>query len=297
LSLAATTVSNSRIIDAASGGGSPSKPNRKLILGFCMLMGMGLPFAFIYLINTLSGKILQKHEIKNITTIPIVSEISHNDKKEILAISEKRRTPIAEQFRLLRTNLKFINNGLSDNVILVTSSISGEGKTFFSLNFGVSLSLTGKKVVVIEFDLRKPALLDSIKVKRRKGVTDYLMDDQVRVEDMIIKFEPVSNLYVIGCGPLPDDPAELMLSPKVGQLIQELKANFDYVVLDTAPIGTVTDAFSLVPYTDYSLFIIRYNYTNKNHIQFMEENNMGNKLNRPLIVLNDAKVGAGYYGY
>src|SRR5690606_4673479 len=271
LSLAATTVSNSRIIDAASGGGSPSKPNRKLILGFCMLMGMGLPFAFIYLINTLSGKILQKHEIKNITTIPIVSEISHNDKKEILAISEKRRTPIAEQFRLLRTNLKFINKDLADKVILVTSSISGEGKTFFSLNFGVSLSLTGKKVVILEFDLRKPALLERIYIKRGNGITDYLTSDKLQVDDIINKFEPVNNLYVIGCGTIPDDPAELMLNPKVGQLIEELKANFDYIILDTAPVGTVADAFNIVPYTDYSLFLVRYNFTKKEQITFMEE--------------------------
>src|SRR5690606_7261301 len=132
-------------------------------------MGMGLPFAFIYLKNTLSGKIVQKQEIKKITSVPIIAEISHNDKKEVLAISEKKRTPIAEQFRLLRTNLKFQNNGLNDKVVLVTSSISGEGKTFFSLNFAVSLCLTGKQVVVLEFDLRKPALLDSISLKRGEG--------------------------------------------------------------------------------------------------------------------------------
>lgn len=297
LSLAATTVSNSRIIDAASGGGGPVKPNRKLILGMAFMMGMGLPFGFIYLKNTLSGKIIQKQEIKKITSIPIIAEISHHNKKEALAISEKKRTPIAEQFRLLRTNLKFQNTGLDDKVILVTSSISGEGKTFFSLNFGVSLSLTGKKVIVLEFDLRKPALLESVAVKGRTGITDYLNSEDLAIDDLIIKFDPVSNLYLLGCGSIPDDPAEIMLSPKVGRLIEELKERFDYIILDTAPVGTVADAFNLVSYSDYSLFIIRYNYTTKQHLNFIEENNFSNKLKRPLIVLNGAKSGAGNYSY
>lgn len=297
LSLAATTVSNARIIDAASGGGGPVKPNRKIILGFAFVMGLGIPFAFVYLKNTLSGKITQKQEIKRITSIPIIAEISHNDKKEILAISEKKRTPIAEQFRLLRSNLKFQNNGLNDKVILVTSSISGEGKTFFSLNFGVSLSLTGKKVIILEFDLRKPALLESIFVKRGKGITDYLNSDDMTIDDLIIKFDPVSNLYVIGCGTLPDDPAEIMLNPKVGLLLEKLRERFDYIILDTAPVGTVADAFNLVSYSDYSLFIIRYNYTTKQHLNFIEENNISGKLKRPLIVMNDAKFGLGNYGY
>lgn len=297
LSLAATTVSNSRVIDAASAGPGPVSPKRTVILAFALMMGMGLPFGFIYLKNTFSRKILQKQEVKKLTDIPIIAEISHNDGKEILAISEKRRTPIAEQFRLLRTNLRFRNSGLDDKVVLVTSNISGEGKTFFSLNFGVSLSLTGKKVVILEFDLRKPALLKSISLKKGKGITDYLTSDDVQIEDILTPYEPVSNLSLIGCGSIPDDPAELMLHPKVLDLISGLKERFDYIILDTAPVGTVADAFNLVAYTDYSLFLVRYNYTQKGHIQFMEELNIKNKLKRPMLVLNDAKIGAGNYGY
>ena len=297
LSLAATTVSNSRIIDAASTNGAPVKPKKLVIVAFAMMMGVGLPFGFIYLKNTFSNKIIQKQEVRKLTSIPIIAEISHNDKKEILAISEKRRTPIAEQFRLLRTNLRFKNSGLDDKVVLVTSNISGEGKTFFSLNFGVSLSLTGKKVVILEFDLRKPALLKSISLKKGLGITDYLGSYDLDIDDILIDFEPVPNLSIIGCGSIPDDPAELMLHPRVQDLITELKERFDYVILDTAPVGTVADAFNLVSYTDYSLFLIRYNYTRKEHIQFMEEINMKNKLKRPFLVLNDAKLGAGNYGY
>lgn len=297
LSLAATTVSNSRIIDAASGGGGPVKPKKNLIMGLAFMIGMGLPLGFVYLKNTLSGKITQKKDITKITSIPIIAEISHNKKKELLAISEKKKTPIAEQFRLLRTNLNFNNKDLEDKVVLITSSISGEGKTFFSLNFGVSLSLTGKKVIILEFDLRKPALLDSLSIKSQKGITDYLNSDTMTIDDLIIKYDPVDNLYVVGCGTLPDDPAELMLSPKVGLLIEELKERFDHVIIDTAPVGTVADAFNLVTYSDYSLYIVRYNYTNKQHITFIRENNIAEKLKRPLIVLNDAKIGAGSYVY
>lgn len=297
LSLAATTVSNSRVIDAAASSGAPVSPNKKVIIAFSMLLGFGAPFGFIYLKNALTTKILQKQDVKKLTSIPIIAEISHNEGKDILAISEKRRTPIAEQFRLLRTNLRFKNGGKEDRVVLVTSNISGEGKTFFSLNFGVSLSLTGKKVVVLEFDLRKPALLKSISQKRGIGITDYLNSPALTIEDIIIDFEPAPNLSIIGCGSLPDDPAELMLHPRIETLIAGLKDKFDHIILDTAPVGTVADAFNIVPFTDYSLFLIRYNYTQKGNIRFMEEINMQNKLKRPFIVLNDAKLGAGNYGY
>src|SRR5690606_33739880 len=194
LSLAATTVSNSRVIDLASASHGPVSPKKAITLGLAIIMELGIPSSIIFLKNTMSGKIIQKNDLKRISTIPVIAEISHNNKKEVLAISEKKRTPIAEQFRLLRTNLRFVNDDKDDRVILITSSISGEGKTFFALNLGASLSLTGKKVVILEFDLRKPALLKSIFVKQKQGIADYLKSNSIQVEDIIHDYEPVSNL-------------------------------------------------------------------------------------------------------
>ncbi|WP_040416546.1 GumC family protein [Cyclobacterium qasimii] len=298
LSLATTTVSNARVIDKAASSGSPVKPNKMVIIGMAMIVGFICPFGFIYIKNTLNSKIIHKSQVQDITQIPILSEISnYPNGGELLAISEKRRTPIAEQFRLLRTNLKFVSEGKDDRVLMVTSSISGEGKTFFSLNLGASLSIAKKKVVVLEFDLRKPALLKSVKMKTSLGIADFLSSDDVKIDDIILDFKKVDGLYLIGCGNIPEDPAELTLGDKVKVLIDELKERFDYVIIDTAPVGTVTDAFNLAPYCDRTLFLIRYNYTKKENLLFMEDIDIKNKLKNTSLVMNDAKQTNGYYGY
>ena len=298
LSLATTTVSNARVIDKASSSNAPVKPNKMVILGMAIIVGFIFPFGFIYLKNTLNSKIVHKSQVQDITKSPILSEISnYPNGKELLAISEKRRTPIAEQFRLLRTNLKFVGEGKDEKVLMVTSSISGEGKTFFSLNLGASLSIAKKKVVVLEFDLRKPALLKSVKMKTKLGIADYLSREDVNVEDIILDFNKVEGLSLIGCGNIPEDPAELTLVGKVKDLIDYLKQKFDYVIVDTAPVGAVTDAFNLAPFCDRTLFLVRYNYTRKENLLFMEDIDIKSKLNKVSIVMNDAKESNGYYGY
>lgn len=298
LSLATTTVSNARVIDKAASSGSPVKPNKMVILGMALIVGFICPFGFIYIKNTLNSKIIHKSQVQDITDIPILSEISnYPNSGELLAISERRRTPIAEQFRLLRTNLKFVAEGKDDRVLMVTSSISGEGKTFFSLNLGASLSIAKKKVVVLEFDLRKPALLRSVKMKTKLGIADFLSNDEVKIEDILLDFKKVDGLSLIGCGNIPEDPAELTLGDKVKELIEKLKERFDYIIIDTAPVGTVTDAFNLAPYCDRTLFLIRYNYTKKENLMFMEDIDIKSKLKNTSLVMNDAKQTNGYYGY
>ncbi|MBI0399213.1 GumC family protein [Cyclobacterium marinum] len=298
LSLATTTVSNARVIDKASSSGSPVKPNKMVIMGMALIVGFICPLGFIYIKNALNSKITHKSQVQDITEVPILSEISnYPNGGELLAISEKRRTPIAEQFRLLRTNLKFVADGKNERVLMITSSISGEGKTFFSLNLGASLSIAKKKVVVLEFDLRKPALLKSVNMKTKLGIADYLSNDDVSLDDIILDFKKVNGLYLIGCGNIPEDPAELTLGDKVEVLINQLKERFDYVIIDTAPVGTVTDAFNLAPYCDRTLFMIRYNFTKKENLIFMEDIDLKNKLRNTSLVMNDAKQTNGYYGY
>ena len=298
LSLATTTVSNARVIDKASSSGSPVKPNKMVIMGMALIVGFICPLGFIYIKNALNSKITHKSQVQDITEVPILSEISnYPNGGELLAISEKRRTPIAEQFRLLRTNLKFVADGKNERVLMITSSISGEGKTFFSLNLGASLSIAKKKVVVLEFDLRKPALLKSVNMKTKLGIADYLSNDDVSLDDIILDFKKVDGLYLIGCGNIPEDPAELTLGDKVEVLINQLKERFDYVIIDTAPVGTVTDAFNLAPYCDRTLFMIRYNFTKKENLIFMEDIDLKNKLRNTSLVMNDAKQTNGYYGY
>jgi capsular exopolysaccharide synthesis family protein len=258
---------------------------------------MGLPFAFVYLKSSLSSKILQKWEIKEILKRPILAEISRHSEKGYLAISKNKRSPIAEQFRLARTNLLFLSEGTPFKTIMVTSSISGEGKTFFSINLAISLSLTGKRVAILEFDLRKPALFDGLKLNPGLGIADYISDSSLTTADLYTHTEATGSLTLISCGTLPEDPSELMLHDRVADLFARLKEDFDYIIVDSAPIGTVSDGLSLAPHLDLSLFIVRYNYTSRENLEFIREMELHSKLDNLYFIANDAKVGPGEYGY
>lgn len=298
LSLAATTVSNSRVIDPATSSNGPVKPNKKLIYAFAFMLGLGMPFGFIFLKDMLNTKVLYKSDIEDHTLVPILGEISHHNTDEILAISEKVKTPVAEQFRLLRTNLQFATAHQANKVILVTSSKSGEGKTFFSLNLAVSLSMTDKNVVILEFDLRKPALLKKLKIKNDIGLSDFLSSDKYTVEDLFRKSAAAPDITLIGCGDIPPNPAELMMSKRMHELFEELQRRFDVVIIDSAPVGQVADAFALAPFIDQTLYVVRYNYTTKDQIDFIDDIGKNKKLSNPKIVMNDAKKVMGYgYGY
>ncbi len=297
MSLAATTVSNSRVIDPAMAGSQPSKPNKMLVLGFALFFGFGGPLGLVFIYYQLNTQIKIKKDVTSKTNISILGEISHHDEKVPIAISKGVRTPVAEQFRLIRTNLQFALPNKDKKVILVTSSSSGEGKTFFSLNLGVSMSLTDKKVVVLEFDLRKPLLLEYLGMTSDNGITDYLQNESLTISDLIVKNDKLpANLDLIGCGTLPDDPSELMLLPKVGYFIDKLQEIYDVIIIDSAPVGQVADAFSLSKFSDITTYIMRYNYTKSDTISFINENKREKKLKNPVIVLNDANTKLSY-GY
>ncbi|MFO7823132.1 MAG: GNVR domain-containing protein [Cyclobacterium sp.] len=297
MSLAATTVSNSRIIDPAMAGSKPSKPHKMLILGFAFFLGFGGPLGLVFAYYQLNTKIKVKRDVTSKTSISILGEVSHHDKKIPIAISKGVRTPVAEQFRLIRTNLQFALPNKDRKVVLVTSSTSGEGKTFFALNLGVSMSLADKKVVVLEFDLRKPLLLEYLGMTAEMGISDYLQNDSLTISDLIVKSNNLpDNLDIIGCGTLPDDPSELMLLPKVGYFLDKLQEMYDVIIIDSAPVGQVADAFSLSKFSDITTYIMRYNYTTSEMIDFINENKKEKKLKNPVIVLNDAKTKLSY-GY
>lgn len=299
LSLAATNVSTSRTIDPAMAGNSPVKPNKIIVLGIALFFGFTLPFGLVFLNYQLRQKLLVKNDVSSRTSIPILGEISHHNGKQKFIITNHDRSPVAEQFRLIRTNLLFALNSIDNKVILVTSTLSGEGKTFFSLNLGLSLGLVDKKVVICEFDLRKPALLNYLNTKSNRGISDFLIDDTISVSDIKIRHPQLpENITLLGCGTIPDNPSELMLTDKLASLMDQLKEEFDIIIIDSAPVGQVADAFSLSKYADITSYVMRYNYTPSDALDFLIENNKGKKLKNPAIVLNDAKLEMSYgYGY
>ncbi|WP_209329562.1 GumC family protein [Lunatimonas salinarum] len=301
LSLAATTVSNSRIIDRAIAGNEPSKPNKLLISIFAVALGFLIPFGYVIAKYQLNDKIISRDDVQSRTSRGILGEIVHKKDKEAKVIGSSKRTALAEQFRLIRTNIQFALPTHDKKVIMITSGIPGEGKSFIALNLAISFALTGKKVAICEFDLRKPALLRSINLEAEYGLTDYILDPNVKLSTIASNDPSISkNLTFYGCGSIPENPSEIMLDPRVGKLIEILKEENDIVVLDTAPVGQVADAYPLSNFVDLTLFVMRYNYTPFSMIELLNEDYKDRKLKNPMIVLNDAKdiVNSSYrYGY
>lgn len=297
LSLAAT-VSNSRIIDPATVGDYPVSPNKMSIALIALILGFGLPFAFVYLNEMMNDKLQEPHDLTYLTNIPKLGDLAYNKDNNGVVITKELRSPVAEMLRLIRTNFLFVTEEHSNKVILVTSSISGEGKTFFSINLGASLVLTGKKVIVVNFDLRKSNLAASTTFSNDEGVVNYLTQGDITVDDIIKPSQIMPDLYTIGAGSTPINPAELMMDSKVGKLLRVLKENFDYVIIDTAPVGQVADAFALAPYIDCTIYMVRCNYTPKAQLSIPNNIYKNNRLKNLMLVVNAAKVSTTYgYGY
>lgn len=297
LTLAATTVSNTKIIDPPTPSDYPVSPKKKLIFAFGLIMGLAFPFGFIFIKDLWQEKIQLKADVERITTTKILGEISRNKGSEgVVAISKNKRTLIAEQFRFIRSNLAFSTYKQPNKVIMVTSGFSGEGKTFFSINLGISLGLANKKVAILEFDLRKPAMLSALGMEVPIGLSDYLKNDLHKLDDIIHPLALSENVSILGCGKIPENPAELMMSDKFHQLIEELSGRFDHIIIDTAPVGLVSDSFILSELADVTIFMVRYNYSTKAQVKTIEDIRKHKKFKMPLIVLNDAKLEMTY-GY
>ncbi|CAH8293064.1 capsular exopolysaccharide synthesis family protein [Mariniflexile fucanivorans] len=263
-----------------------------------ILFGLFVPFLYIFSKNMLNNKIQTKEDIEEITDCFILGTIATNTEKNTVVVTENNVSPSAELFRLLRHNLKFSTQGKSEQVIMVTSGNQGEGKTFISINLAASLAVTGKKVVVLGFDLRAPKLMANVGLANTLGITDFIIDPTLDINDIIVTYPEANNLFFIGSGTLPPNPGELMLSNRIKSLIDTLKETFDYIIIDTAPIGKVSDAFSLIPYVNSTLYVVRSNYTEKAELEVFSDIVESHKLQSVMVVLNDVKLDkSSGYGY
>jgi tyrosine-protein kinase Etk/Wzc len=293
----ASDVADSRTIDTARSSRAPVKPVRNVIYLIFFITGIVLPAAVIYLKNILNFKVTRTLDIESITKVPIMAEISMADNPSALLVVSEPRSRVAEQIRALRTNLQFVMPSESQKVILFTSSISGEGKSFVSLNLGASLAMSGKRVVIMELDLRKPKLHVGLDIDNTLGLSNYLIG-KASLKEILKEIPDQENYYIITSGPIPPNPAELLVNGHISELIDVLKNDFDYIVLDAPPVGLVTDAQILGAYADATMFIIRHNYTAKNQIYAIDNYHRSKKFNNLNIIVNSINLQRGYgYGY
>jgi tyrosine-protein kinase Etk/Wzc len=295
----ASNTPNSEIIDRSYPQIAPVKPDKRSIQAMAILLGLAIPALFIFVSEVLNDKVTTRFDIEKITQTPILGEIGHSYSDSTLVVSKTTRSMVAEQFRIIRSNLQYVLGKKEKAVIITTSSFSGEGKSYVSTNMGAVLALAGKKTVILEFDIRKPKVLSGLGMTKGPGITNYLVGKTTDLEQMIRPVPEHENLYVLGCGPVPPNPSEMLLDPRLDTMFNWLKEKFDIVIIDTAPVGMVSDAMTLSKFADCTLYLVRQGHTFKKQIALIDEFYQANKLPRVSIIINDVKLkpGYGYYGY
>ncbi|WP_268225523.1 GumC family protein [Sinomicrobium oceani] len=298
------TAPNSKIIDSAYGSDIPVSPKKAIVLLGSFVLGLLIPFGVIYLKDLLDTKVQGRKDIEGKLSVPFLGDIPKSHSNEEV-ISMGSRTSAAEAFRILRTNLDFmLANADRDKAkkIFVTSTLSGEGKTFVSINLAGTLALSGKKVLLIGMDIRNPKLVEYLEMPHGRGITNYLTNGGADIRDLIFKFsdQEHKNLDVLASGAVPPNPAELLMNDKVGSLFAELEGLYDYIVVDTAPVSLVTDTLLISKYADVFVYVCRAGYLDKRLLGIPENLYKERRLPNMAILVNDtdSKKGYGYgYGY
>lgn len=294
----AATANNAKIIDDAIADDAPVSPKRKMIYLIALVLGVGIPIGVIYLLELTKFKIEGRSDVEKLTSLPIVGDIPLTDEKQgAIAVFENQNNLMSETFRNIRTNLQFMLDN-DKKVILVTSTVSGEGKSFISANLAISLSLLGKKVVIVGLDIRKPGLNKVFNIPRKEvGITQYLANPEKNLMDLVQLSDVSKNLYILPGGTVPPNPTELLARDGLDKAIETLKKNFDYVILDTAPVGMVTDTLLIGRVADLSVYVCRADYTHKNEYTLINELAENNKLPSLCTVINGLDLKRRKYGY
>ena len=297
----AATANNAKIIDDALADDVPISPNKKIIYLAALVLGFGIPVAIIYILSLLSYRIEGHSDVERLTRVPVIGDVPLNDSDEkyAIAVRENDNDIMAETFRSLRTNLLFMLGDPDRKVILVTSTMSGEGKTFIASNLAVSLALLGKKVIIVGLDIRKPGLNKVFNLSQKeKGITQFLAGPQTT--DLMSMVQPSGisrTLSILPGGTVPPNPTELLARQALVEAIDILKKHFDYIVLDTAPIGMVTDTQIIARVADLSVYVCRADYTHKADYTLLEDLRLGNKLPNLCTVINGLDMKKRKYGY
>ena len=297
----AATANNAKIIDDAIADVIPVSPKRSIIYLAALCLGIAIPVVVIYMIDLTKFKIEGRADVEKLTSVPIAGDIPLTDEKNTkegsIAVFENQNNLMSETFRNIRTNIQFMLQN-NKKVILVTSTVSGEGKSFTSANLAISLSLLGKKVVIVGLDIRKPGLNKVFNLSsKEKGITQYLANPEMDLMSLVQLSDVNRNLYILPGGTVPPNPTELLARDGLDKAIEILKKNFDYVILDIAPIGMVTDTLLIGRVADLSAYVCRADYTHKAEYTLINELFHEQKLPNLCTIINGVDLKKRKYGY
>lgn len=287
-----------QVIDAAYTMSDPLGMSNSMILLIGLMFGFVLPPIYLYVRRMIHNRFETRQEVERITEVPILGEMCTDNSGRSMVVTANDTSSASELFRLMRVNLLFVLNDANDKVVLVTSTQSGEGKSFISINLAASLVLMGKKVLVVGMDIRKPRLAQYLGMSPRFGLTQYLSSSDITLKQIINPSPSVPGLDVICAGPVPPNPGELLISKKVDEMFAELRNEYDYIIVDTAPIGIVSDTFTLDRIADAAIYVCRANYTSLNDLELVNDIFENKRLKKLSMVINGTAAKKSYgYGH
>ncbi len=267
-----------------------------IVLLAALMLGLLIPMGIIYLADLLQYRIRTRGDVDRVSKVPILSEVPKHDEQDNIAVMENETRPIDEAFRMLRTNL-LLTLGADNKVVTFTSTVSGEGKSFVALNTAISLSLLNKKVLLVGLDLRIPRLKEYMNLNTRDGITSYLSGYVKDLDSLIVPSGITDNLWALPAGAIPPNPAELLSRPSLDAAFAKMREEFDYILIDSAPVSQVTDTLILNRVADATVYVCRANYSSKGNLRFANDMMAQNRLKNMVLVVNDVDEFHHAYGY
>lgn len=295
----ANSIPKGKIVDEAFVLSQPLGVGKGMIMIVFLFIGLIIPPVYLYVRKLILNKVETREEAERHLSAPVLGEMCIDRSGRSLVVTEHDTSAATELFRLLRSNLQFLLGGSGDKVVLMTSTKSGEGKSFISINLAASLALQhGKKVLLVGMDIRNPQLGNYLGINPKWGLTNYLSGAGVGVDDIINHVDGTTSLDVIVAGPIPPNPAELLMSDAVDKLFAELRPKYDYIIVDSAPVGMVSDTFTLDRIADATVYVTRINYSTLDDMKFIEDIYEDKRLKKLSVVINGTHSKKGYgYGY
>ncbi|OON65683.1 hypothetical protein B0919_23705 [Hymenobacter sp. CRA2] len=290
----ATNATDKKIVDRASlVGGGPEAPKPMMVGLIAVLAGLLIPTGLVLGLDKANRRIQSKQDLSEVTSIPLLGVIAHGSRKDKQTMLDTPKGPIAESFRSVRVNLQYLSAGLDKKVLGVTSSVPGEGKTFCAVNLAVELAYSGRRVILVETDLRRPTVANYFDLdKSAPGLVSFLTGE----EPLERCIQPVreGQLDVLACGTIPANPTQLLESTRMAQLMERLRDEYDYVMVDTPPVGLVSEYFVLLRFLDANIYVVRHNYTERELVGQINELYVNQKIKHVYLVINDMHFDKTY---